>query len=310
MRTSQNRLVLNLLVIGAALAVSSATNVQSFRYKTYDESADTYLSTDACLDTVIPVDPFSQVYQELEKLNWDPLRIESAIREYWQTNKSFAYSHEGPNGENVTTLTTSCHRTAPWIITALLKLQTRHEVTPELYVLPADDQLIVYNNTERSHSTLANPPIQSIRDFISSRPSNESILLQVDMCLLAGEHGCYFIDHHFMIHAYNGQINVYQSWQDHFTLIDWMTDSGSFSSRYPMTQDTFLDYFETILAPAKEKDEIRKRQEAVWAILGRSETITWKVNSSDNTETIDDVVVHLLYHQWLCVLVTHWPSQL
>ena len=305
MTFSQNSLLWSILLFGAILASVNSTGTQNLRGNGNDESISVSLPASRPLDAMSPLSPFSRVYNRLQELEWDPVRIDSTVREYWQTDKNFLRYIENDQGENVTIISTSCHHTAPWIIVALLQLQLRPYAPHSVYDVPENQDLVVYSNVEYPHSTLPTPSIQNIRDFINSRPSNESVFLQIDMCQ---EDYCRN-DHHFMIHAYNGQISLYQSWQDHFTLIDWMTDSGSFESKYPMAQETFLDHFEAILGPAVEEDEIRRKQESVWAILGRTSTLTWKPRHIDDKERVDDVVVRLLHDTWLVLLVTHWPNQ-
>ena len=252
---------------------------------------------------------FSEVYNGLKELDWDMYRIDEAVRTYWNTDWSFLEWYINYKGENVTILTTACCHTAPFIISTLLKLQTRPYPHSGLYRLPQNPDLVLYNNIPYPHSELPKPPVQGIRDFISSRPSDESVLIQVDLCRVFPE-GSYLVsDHHFMIHAYNGQINVYHSWQNLFTVVDWMTDHGSFDTRYPMAQATFFDHLETLLGPGEgEDDQLKRRQEAAWAILGRTPTIQWKVRPSDGKEVIDDVVVRHLQHTWVVTLATHWPN--
>lgn len=290
------------------VSIFSGINAQNFLAACVTESASSNSYTDACSSEVTPLHPFSVVRTKLEQLSWCPESINSAVREYWGTDMNFLVYHMNAQSENITGLSTSCHHTAPWILSTLFELQTMPYIRHGLYQIPENHDLIVYNNVAHPRSTLPTPPVQNIRDFINSRPQDESIILQVDICQLLPPDSHYYNDHHFMIHAYNGSINLYHSWQDHFTLIDWMTDAGSFEARYPMAQDTFLDYFERIFAPVVGEDEIKEKQEAIWALLGRTGTLTWECQG-DGREGVDDVVVRLLHDTWLVLLVTHFPSK-
>ena len=306
MTISQMKLLCCVLLIGATLA-NSLSRV-NFRASCNNEpSAIDTSGRGTCFDATNPI--FSRVYNGLEQLNWDPLSIDATVREYWDTKWSFLEWEINENGENMTILTTACCHTAPFLISTLLGLETRPYIESGLYRLPQNTDLIIYNNTKRPRLELPTPPVQSIRNFINSRPSDESILIQLDLCRVYPEGSNYISDHHIMIHSYGGQINLYQSWQDLFTLIDWMTDAGSFDTRYPMAQDTFLDYLETFLGPAEgEEDDIKRRSEAIWALLGRTPTLKWKTRLIDGKERVDDIVVRQMQNQWVVVLATHWPN--
>jgi len=250
-----------------------------------------------------PSHPFGQLSKGLEKLDWDAKRIDEVIRKFWKTEKTFLeHEVDEKTKTNRTYLSTSCLHTAAWIVVGLLELQTRPNYYMGLYKLPKDKDLIVYDNTDDLPSTLAAPVTQSLKSFIDSRPSNESIILQVDMYQLKNYTSNYYIDHHFTLHVYDGQISLYHSWQDIFNLIDWMKSPGPFELRYPMPVDTFLAYLETSLTYTEEDDERRDRLEAIWKIFGITDTFTY-----GSKEVLDPVVRRLRY-PWVVSLITHWPS--
>jgi len=245
--------------------------------------------------------PFDQLSKRLEQLDWDPRRIDEVTCKYWKSEKTFLRNQVGKDEMG---LSTSCLHTAAWIVTGLLEMQTRpNNPYVGIYRLPKNSDLVVYNNTQRPRSTLAAPVIKSLRSFIDSRPVDEPILLQVDMYQKKNQtlYNTYD-DHHFAIHIYDGQVNLYQGWQDAFNLIDWMREPGSFKLRYPMPVDTFLAHFEKFLIYTDEDDERRERLNSTWAIFGITETFVY-----GNKEVLDPVVRELR-HPWVVPLITHWPS--
>ena len=263
------------------------------------------------LNTVEPyVHPFTKVYKRLEEFNWDPIAIEEAVREHWNTTKSFVRHKIDNHGENVTILSTSCFHNAPWILVALLELPALPTKQYTLYRRPLNTNLIIYDNTKNPRSILPKPPVENMRNFIHSRPSSESILFQVDLWQLNDITSSFYSDHHLMIHAYEGQICLYHAWQWQFNLIDWMTNEGSFDSRYPMDEDIFFGHFERMLAPAETKEEIRARDVAVWSIFGKTKTQKWVKGKEEGQLRIDDVVVRELYDTWLPVQIMHWPNSI
>ena len=243
--------------------------------------------------SLAPPHPFDQLSKRLEQLDWDHNRIDEVIRKHWKTDKTFLEYDD---------LSTSCLHTAAWIVPGLLELETRPVPYMGLFKLPKNPDLIVYNNTDDDPSTLAAPVIQSMRDFIASRPLDEPILLQVDMYQLFDEPSLYYVDHHFAIHIYNGQINLYQGWQEFFNIIDWMRKPRYRQHRYPMPVETFLGHFEKFLTYTEKEDEVRERLEATWAILGTTKEFTY-----GSKEDLDPIV-RFLRHNWVVSLITHWPS--
>jgi len=250
-----------------------------------------------------PSHPFGQLSKRLEQLEWDPKRIDEVTRKFWKTEKTFLEHRVDRNTKtNHTFLSTSCLHTAAWIVVGLLKLETRPNYYMGLYKLPKDKDLVVYNNTQKPRSTNAAPVIQSLKSFIDSRPSNESIILQVDMYMLKNWTATAYNDHHFLLHVYDGQINLYQGWQDIFNLIDWMKSPGPFDQRYPMPVDTFLAHFERFLTYIDEDNERRKRLESTWKLFGITETFIY------GRKEVLDPVVRDLRHPWVVPLITHWPN--
>jgi len=250
-----------------------------------------------------PSHPFNQLSNRLEQLEWDAKRIDEAILKFWETEKTFLrHEVDEKTQQNHTFLSTSCLHTAAWIVVGLLELQKRPNYYYGLYKVPKDKDLIVYDNTDDLPSTSAAPVIQSLKSFIDSRPSNESIILQVDMYQLQDEPSNYYMDHHFALHVYDGQISLYHSWQNIFNLIDWMKTPGPFKLRYPMPVDTFFALLETSLTYTEEENERRKRLEATWKLFGITDTFTY-----GSKEVLDPVVRRLRY-PWVVSLVTHWPD--
>jgi len=296
MTTTKQKLLFFVLLLNVVIAMMNGIAWQ----KMWDRSKKSPMATLTLLDSTTD-HPFDQLSKRLEQLDWDPRRIDEVIRKYWKTEKTFL---EKKVGKNETGLSTSCLHTAAWIVTGLLELQTRpNNPYIGLYRLPKNNDLVVYNNTQKPRSTLAAPVIQSLKSFIDSRPVDEPILLQVDMYQKKNQTRYRtYTDHHFAIHVYDGQVSLYQGWQDSFSLIDWMREPGSFKFRYPMPVETFLAHFEKFLTYTEEESERRERLEATWSIFGKTETFVY-----GKKEVLDPVVRDLRY-PWVVSLITHWPS--
>jgi len=248
------------------------------------------------------IHPFDQLYTKLEQLDWNPDRLDQIVRKYWNTSKSFLeYEYEGYKKTDKTILTTSCLHTAAWIVQTMLELQTRPNVYIGLWKVPEDEDLIVYKNTEDEAETLPAPAIQSMRNFIESRPSNESIILEVDLYQILDEPSYYYVDHHFVIHAYDGQINLYHSWQDEFDLVDWMTKPETRQQRYPMPMDDFFALLEKAFTYTEVESEMRERYEAIWKVFGITDTFVY------GDKHVLDPIVRRLRYPWVMSLITHWP---
>jgi len=249
------------------------------------------------------VHPFDQLYTKLEQLDWNPGRIDEVVRKYWNTQKTFLeYAYEGYKKTNNTILTTSCLHTAAWIVQTMLELQTRPNVYIGLWKHPKNESLIVYDNTQDEAETLPTPAIQSMRNFIESHPSNESIIFQVDLYQILDEPSYYYVDHHFVIHAYDGQINLYHSWQDEFDLVDWMTKPETRQQRYPMPMDDFFALLDKAFTYTEVESEMRERYEAIWKVFGITESFVY------GDKHVLDPIVRRLRHPWVMSLITHWPS--
>jgi len=288
MTTTIQKLIFSVFLLNATLVITA--NSKNFLGHNEETSASA-------------VHPFDQLYTKLEQLDWNPNRIDEVVRKYWNTQKTFLeYAYEGYKKTNNTILTTSCLHTAAWIVQTMLELQTRTNLYYGLWKHPKNESLIVYDNTQDEAETLPTPAIQSMRNFIESHPSNESIIFQVDLYQILDEPSYYYVDHHFVIHAYDGQINLYHSWQDEFDLIDWMTKPETRQQRYPMPIDNFFALLDKAFTYTEVESEMRERYEAIWKVFGITETFVY------GEKHVLDPIVRRLRHPWVMSLITHWPS--
>jgi len=244
-----------------------------------------------------PVHPFDILPNKLQELEWDDQRINEHTRKYWDEERSFM----GRPRNNQPTLSTSCLHTAAWIVQGLLELEKRPNMYIGKFKKLQDENLVVYDNTARPAERLPGPAIQSMRKFIESRPSTESIVFQVDMYEVQFAPSPYYIDHHFAMHVYDGQINVYHNWQDVFNLIDWMSKPETHKMRYPMPIDTWFDLLEKALTYTEDEEGNKVRYEAIWRLFG----ITDKFVYGERKDL--DPIVRRLSYPWVMSYITHWP---
>jgi len=314
MTTTIQKILFSILLLNAALVIlyTSATgqnfmgfnnNVRALTLINAKTDSKNFLGNQ---ETSAPaIHPFDQLYTKLEKLEWKPERIDEVVRKYWNTGKTFAeYQYEGYQKTNKTTLTTSCLHTAAWIVQAMLELQTRPNVYVGLWKVPDNEELIVFNNTQDEAETLPVPAIKSMRNFIESRPSNESIVFQVDMYQVIPEPSYYYIDHHFVIHAYDGQISLYHSWMGEFDLVEWMTKPETRQQRYPMPIDDFFALLDKAFTYTEVESEMIERYEAIWKVFGITDTFVY------GKKDVLDPIVRRLRYPWVMSLITHWPNAL
>jgi len=281
--------------------LNSTSNSKGF-LSNNDQDIDIIIEESA--PTVSNIHPFDKLQLKLDELEWDALKVDEYIRKYWDTEKSFLeYRTNKTTKIKGPILTTSCLHTAGWIVQGLLELQTRPNVYIGLWKKTKDPSLVVYDNTPYPAERSPVPAIQNMRNFIESRPSNESIILQVDMYQIRPQPSPYYIDHHFAIHAYDGQINVYHNWQDVFNMFDWMGKNETRKQRYPMPIDTWFNLLEKALTYTEDEEANKERYEAIWKLFGITETFVY----SEDIKLLDPIVKRLRY-PWVLSYITHWPS--
>jgi len=300
MSRSQKFLLCSFFLLSLALVSVNSQNFRGSRPTSQDSTTTTHSTS----QNATAIHPFDRVVHKLNQFDWDPLRVDEYLRNYWETDKSFLHTKIDPKTKNITKiLSTSCLHTAAWVVTGLLELQKRDNLYYGLYKVPENKDLIVYQNTDKPPSTRAEPVTQSIRKFIDSRPSNESIVLEVDMYRLKDQPSPYYLDHHFAIHIYNGSISLYQGWVGGFNLIDWMSDLGMSQLRYPMSIETFFAHFERFLTYTEEETAKAERIDSIWKIFGKTGALKIRPDG-----WIEDKNVRSLSFPWVVSLITHWPN--
>jgi len=275
-----------LLLLGILLV---ATNAKNFRGN--DDSTTTTPPS--------KIHPFDILPNKMTELNWDPVRIDEFVRNHWETDKTFLGK---PKNDRPPTLSTSCLHTAAWIVQGLLELQTRPNVYVGLWRRTPDENLVVYDNTHNPAERTPGPAIQAMKNFINSRPADEDIVLQVDMYQIRPTPSPTYVDHHFAMHVYDGQVNVYHNWVGVFNLIDWMSKPETHKMRYPMPIDTWFDLLEKALTYTEDEEANRVRYEAIWKLFGITDTFVF-----GEKKDMDPIVSRLSY-PWLMSYITHWPS--
>ena len=126
--TNQKHLLFMTVLLGVIFTLSTAQQKLNLRGLSSSDSSssdssssDSYISDSSSSESSISdssisdssytdinatalnlIHPFSRVRYGLDQLDWDPIKMDAAVRKYWNTDMNFIYHYIDHNGTNVT----------------------------------------------------------------------------------------------------------------------------------------------------------------------------------------------------------------